>query len=51
MLDFEDLQTEKAKALAIYKLEKMDYLQNRSDENWLKFCEAKKNCMLLGCRI
>ena len=34
-----------------YKVSKESYLKNRTTENWVKFCDAKKECMLLGVRI
>lgn len=34
-----------------YKTTKENYLNNRTNENWIKFCEAKRNCMLLGIII
>ena len=34
-----------------YKELKKAYLENRTNENWIKFCNAKKECMLLGIRI
>lgn len=45
------MTTDKNKALDNYKEAKENYLTNRTDENWKKFCEAKRNCMLLGIRI
>ncbi len=50
-MNLEKLRTEKVDALAIYKLAKAEYLANRTDENWKKFCDAKMVCMRLGCRI
>ena len=43
--------TEKEKALQIYKEAKKEYLENRTNENWISFCDAKTNCMRLGARI
>lgn len=34
-----------------YKAAKESYFKNRTTENWIKFCDAKKECMLLGIRI
>lgn len=45
------LATDKAKALEIYKEAKKAYFENRTNENWITFCNAKRNCMLLGVRI
>lgn len=47
----EDLESDKAEALADYKKAKAEYLANKSDENWKKFSNAKSKCMQLGCRI
>ena len=47
----EDLESDKAEALADYKKAKAEYLANKSDENWKKFSAAKSKCMQLGCRI
>ncbi len=53
-----DLQTSKKDALAAYKVAKMAFMETISKENikgdaakWAEFCEAKRNCMLLGVRI
>lgn len=45
------LTDQKAKALETYKAAKVNYLENMSEENWKRFCEAKRNCMMLGIRI
>lgn len=47
----EDLEEEKAKALAAYKKAKAEYLQNKTYENWMNFVDAKSLCMSLGVRI
>lgn len=41
----------KEEALNNYKEAKKEYLENRTNENWVAFCEAKTNCMRLGIRI
>lgn len=41
----------KEEALKIYKEAKKAYLENMTNENWIKFCDAKTNCMKLGVRI
>lgn len=41
----------KEEALRNYKEAKKAYIENRTNENWIKFCEAKSNCMRLGVRI
>jgi hypothetical protein len=43
--------TSKEIALSEYKEAKRNYLENMTKENWVKFCNAKTNCMLLGIRI
>lgn len=45
------LKEQKEQALEIYKEAKKTYLENMSQENWKAFCEAQRNCMLLGVRI
>lgn len=52
MTKFEkNLKKRKNDTLKLYQLAKAEYLQNRTDENWRKFCDRKKECMLLGVRI
>lgn len=53
-----DLQTAKNETLAVYKLAKAAFMETVSRDNikgdakkWAEFCEAKRNCMLLGIRI
>ena len=43
--------TSKEIALREYKEAKKKYLENMTNENWKKFCNAKTNCMRLGARI
>lgn len=43
--------TDKTTALENYRNARNAYLENKTNENWIKFCEAKRNCMLLGVRI
>lgn len=45
------MRTGRDEALNNYKEAKKAYLENRTNENWIKFCDAKKVCMLLGVRI
>ena len=45
------MEKSKIKALEIYKEAKMNYLQDMNEENWIAFCDAKKECMLLGIII
>ena len=45
------MRTEKETALNTYKEAKKAYLENRTNENWIAFCNAKTNCMRLGVRI
>lgn len=46
-----NLEINKATALENYKEAKKAYLENRTNENWISFCNAKRVCMLLGVRI
>lgn len=43
--------TDKTTALENYINARNAYLENKTNENWIKFCDAKRNCMLLGVRI
>lgn len=45
------IRTDKEKTLNLYKEAKQRYLENRTNENWIAFCNAKTNCMRLGIRI
>lgn len=45
------MYTNKETALNNYKEAKKNYLENRTNENWIAFCDAKTNCMRLGIRI
>ena len=45
------MYTTKENALATYKEAKKAYLENRTSENWIAFCDAKNACMKLGVRI
>lgn len=45
------MKTDKENALNVYKKAKKAYLENRTSENWIAFCNAKTNCMRLGVRI
>lgn len=46
-----NLKDTKATVLEQYKQAKKEYLSMPTTENWAKFCDAKRNCMLLGVRI
>lgn len=46
-----DLNSRKMEAIEAYKEAKRAYKEDMSDENWIRFCNAKRACMLLGCRI
>lgn len=46
-----DLQTRKGDALKLYQLAKVEYLKNRTADNWRNFCDRKADCMRLGVRI
>ena len=41
----------KEEALRVYKEAKLRYLSDRSNENWISFCDARRICMRLGVRI
>lgn len=43
--------TNKEVAKENYKTTKANYLSNPTNDNWKKFCDAKRTCMLLGIRI
>ncbi len=45
------LEIKKAEALKKYKEAKENVKANYNTENWVKFCNAKKECMALGVRI
>lgn len=45
------LEIKKAEALKKYKETKENVKANYNTENWVKFCNAKKECMALGVRI
>lgn len=47
----ESLNQEKAAALETYKSAKTRYLETMDKEDWKKFCDAKRNCMMLGVII
>lgn len=49
--DIMNLQESKRNALEAYKIAKRAYLENRTNENWKAFCDAKIVCMKLGVRI
>lgn len=43
--------TNKKQALDAYREAKKNWQNNMTDENWRKFCDAKRVCKLLGCLI
>jgi hypothetical protein len=45
------LEKDKKQALADYNKAREEYLKNRSNGNWVRFCDAKRNCMMLGVLI
>ena len=45
------MNEKKIEALNEYKAAKEEVTANYNAETWKKFCEAKRNCMLLGVRI
>lgn len=46
-----NLTTAKENALTAYKEAKKRYLEERTQEAWICFCNAKTNCMRLGVII
>lgn len=47
----ETLNQKKEAAWSEFKEARKAYLADMSEENWLRFCETKNNCMLLGVLI
>lgn len=45
------MYTNREEALNNYKACKQQYLNDMSNENWIKFCDAKSVCMRLGIRL
>lgn len=45
------LKQQKADALCEYKQAKEKYTTAPTNENWMRFCDKKRVCMLLGVRI
>ena len=43
--------TNKKQALDDYREAKKNWQNNMTDENWRKFCDARRVCKLLGCLI
>ena len=43
--------TNKDLALKNYKERKIAYLKNKTNENWISFCDARVVCMRLGIRV
>ena len=41
----------KNNALNKYREARKAYLENKTNDNWIKFCNAKRECMLLGIRL
>lgn len=46
-----NLTEQKQDALEQFKLAKQNYLENMTNENWIKYCDAARACKLLGVRI
>lgn len=44
-------RTNKEEVKKQYKAARENYLNNRTNENWIEFCNVKRNCMLLGVII
>lgn len=45
------LEQKKTAAREAYKKTRLAYMDNPTKENWAKFCDAKRTCMLLGVII
>ena len=45
------LESKKAAAIENYKKARAAYLENRTEENWIAFCDARILCRHLGCNI
>ena len=45
------LEAQKIQALETYKNAKKRSLETLRQSDWIDFCNAKRNCMLLGVRI
>lgn len=47
----QNLQERKNIILQEYKKALDEYNRNRSQENWIKYCDAKNKCMMMGIII
>ena len=45
------MEARKNEAKINYIEARNNYIENRTNENWIAFCEAKRVCMLLGVLI
>ena len=45
------IEAKKAKALNQYKETRAAYLENPSKENWIAFCNAKRDCRRFGIAV
>ena len=45
------LNEQKIQAKQLYIERRRDYMENQTPENWKKYCDAKRYCMLLGVII
>lgn len=57
-MNIENLSTAREKALNAYKLAKIDFLSTVTKQNikgdfekWKIFCNARLDCIKLGCRL
>lgn len=46
-----DLDAKKRAAIERYKTARSEYMEALTKESWIRFCDCKRECMLLGCRI
>ena len=45
------LEEQKVEAKRDYREAREVWMKNPTNDNWRRFCNAKRNCMLLGARI
>ena len=50
-MKYNNLTSDKEKALNDLRKAKSNYLQSMTNENWILYCNCKKKCMQLGIII
>ena len=50
-MNYGNLKDRQAKALEAYKAARAKYAETMDKKDWLNFCDARQECMLLGVRI